>query len=163
MGMADNLLRERPRSSLLDKLDAKPVEQAAPPPSQPVASPLPASADPDCLPKAGSAYEARSRLSNKPELMLTLLLKDGSRQGFSYGDLRHIEYRPTGGSEGLALLLLRFIGVADVRLEGRNLDALHDDIRRQLVGWVRERPAGRDYVEDRNAVVVTGVGIEVAE
>lgn len=166
MDGADSLLRERPQSSLLARLDARAAERKQPETETqpPVAPPVAPAADgPDTLPKAGSAYQARSRLSNKPELMLTLLLKDGSRQGFSYGDLRHIEYRPTGGTEGVPVLVLRFIGVADVTLEGRNLDLLHDDVRRQSIAWVRERPAGRDFIEDRDAVVIIGIGVTLVE
>lgn len=165
MAGADNLVRERPQSSLLARLDARATEEKTrkPEPEPPPPPEIPGMDDPDALPRPGSVYQARSRLSNKPELMLTFLLKDGSRKGFSYGDLRYVEFMPAGGTEGIHLLVLRFVGVGDVRLEGRNLDTLHDDVRRQLVAWVRERPPGRDYVEDRNALVVTGIDVTVLE
>lgn len=63
----------------------------------------------------------------------------------------------------MPVLVLRFIGVADVTLEGRNLDLLHDDVRRQSIAWVRERPAGRDFIEDRDAVVIIGIGVTLVE
>jgi hypothetical protein len=60
------------------------------------------------------------------------------------------------------VLVLRFIGVAEVRLEGRHLRRLVDPLRRQRLAWLAELSPGRDSRDD-DAVAITAVTIKMLE
>ncbi len=171
--MADNdetLLRDRlgakarpSPSQLLSELDKQ--GRAAPkPPPGPASAPPPPAADDDAvaLPQPGDAYAAHSRIGNKPETMLSLLLKDWSIKTFAYSDLRFSDFQPGTDAGKGPVLLLRFIGVADVRLEGRHLFRLVDPLRRHRLAWLAELPGRRDFA-DESALAITGVSVKAAE
>ena len=116
----------------------------------------------EATPLPGTPYKAHSRLDNKPEAMLTLVLKDWSLETFAYGDLRFMKFEPGTEAGQSLVLVLRFIGVAEVRLVGRHLRRLVDPLRRHRLAWMAERPPGRDYV-DEEAVAITGITITMVE
>ncbi len=73
----------------------------------------------DNLPGPEEGYAACSRLDNKPQLMLCLLKADDSVKSYSYSDLRSIDLQPGNKPGNGPGLVLRFVGVAEVRIEGR--------------------------------------------
>ena len=158
--------RPRPLSPSQLLRDLGKVRQATTPPEPgPAHSPAPppvVEGDPDTLPVPGDGYLAHSRIDNKPEAMMSLLLKDWSVKTFAYGDLRFMDFQPGTEAGKSPVLVLRFTGVAEVRLEGRHLRRLVDPLRRQRLAWLAERSPERDYV-DENTVAITGVTIEALE
>jgi hypothetical protein len=56
----------------------------------------------------------------------------------------------------------RGIGVADVRLEGRNLDRLVDLLRRHCLVWVREQlpTRGGNPEDDDVSIIITGIRVK---
>ena len=115
----------------------------------------------DNLPGPEEGYAACSRLDNKPQLMLCLLKADDSVKSYSYSDLRSIDLQPGNKPGNGPGLVLRFVGVAEVRIEGRRLRTLVDCLRRHRIGWLRELPAGRDF-RDGNAMVITRMEVKEA-
>jgi hypothetical protein len=109
------------------------------------------------FPKPGDPYvSAHARPMTRSLPMVTLLLKDGRRASFSYGDLRLIDVLPPKRPGDGPGLLLRFLGVGQAELEGWNLDRLHGHVFLHRLAWIREWPGGRP-VKDDHAVVVTGI------
>ena len=159
---------DRHAGSILDMIGnpgGKPKLPPEPPrPAETVSPPVPvAEDDTDPFPVAGDAYRAHSRPGNKPELMLGLRLASGLFQAFAYGDLRHVGFEDAGQPGGHPALVLTFVGVGIVRLEGRYLDTLFEAFRRQRIAWLWERPKGRDFAVDDRAVVITGIAVKRAE
>ena len=151
----DDLLpgKARPRPAAFRELFGDPAAGGPvgpPPPMETVA------ADADDWPQPGGEYQAHSRMSNKPELMLTLVQGDGSQILFAYADLRQGQYLQPKSPAGRPVLLLRFYGVCIVELQGRHLDRLLPGIRRHLLAWLAELPPGRDF-EAKDATVITGI------
>ncbi len=158
---------DRHAGSILDLIGSpagKPRPMPEPP--RPAEGPPPAPAgddDTDPFPGPGHAYRAHSRIGNKPELMLALRLASGLPQAFAYGDLRHIGYEDAGRPGGHPALVLTFVGVGTVRLEGRNLDTLLEAFQRQRLAWLWERPKGRDFAGDDGSVAITAISVKRAE
>jgi hypothetical protein len=146
------------KSSLLSMLDRPPAEaeRAGKPESQ-----TQPEDENDELPGLEEGYAACSRLDNKPQLMLCLLKADDSVRSYSYSDLRAIDLQPGNKPGNGPGLILRFVGVAEVRIEGRRLRTLVDYLRRHRIGWLRELPAGRDF-RDGNAMVITRMEVKEA-
>ena len=110
------------------------------------------------LPLPGGDYLACNRLGNKPEMMLTLIHHNGEMTDFAYGDLRRMEYRLPTTPTGKPVLVLHFIGLAVIVLQGRRLDALYRGLHRHRVSWLCELPPGRDFL-DSEAVVITAISL----
>ena len=163
LGVADLMKRAKAKQHA-EAASAGPTE---PDPSRPAEVPPAAPAgddDGDPFPVAGDAYRAHSRLGNKPELMLGLRLASGLPQAFAYGDLRHVGFEASGQPGGHPALVLAFLGVGTVRLEGRRLDTLFEAIRRQRVAWLWERPKGKDFLAGGDGgVVITAITVTRAE
>jgi hypothetical protein len=160
----ETLLRERPTARPLSPSQLlRDLGKPGPATHSPEPGPAPPSSaedDPDTLPLPGAPYVAHSRIGNKPEVMLTLVLKDWSVPTFAYGDLRFMDFQPGTEAGKRPVLVLRFTGVAEVRLEGRHLRRLVDPLRRQRLAWLAEQ--GRDSRDD-DAVAITGVTIKMLE
>ena len=137
---------------------ASPTEP--PPPVQPPPVTL-ADADFEVLPLPGDVYLAHSRTANKPQTMLCLVQKPPALTCLAYGDMRFIDLVPPDKPGGGPVLLLKFIGVAEVRLEGRNLDKLIDYLRRHCLAWLREQlPTRGNLAADDGSVVITGIRVK---
>lgn len=161
------IVMDRHAGNILDLLGSpagKPRPVPEPPRPAETVPPAPTGEDDgDPFPGAGDAYRAHSRIGNKPELMLGLRLASGRRKAFAYGDLRYVEDEESGQPGGHPALVLTFLGVGTVRLEGRNLDTLLNALCRQRIGWLWERPKGRDFMGDDGSVVITGITVTRAE
>lgn len=163
-GVAELMQRAKARQHA----EAAPPGRAVPEPPRPAEVVPPAvptgDDDADPFPAEGDAYKAHSRPGNKPELMLGLRLANGLPQAFAYGDLRHVGFEDAGRPGGHPALVLAFLGVGTVRLEGRRLDTLFEAFRRQRLAWLWERPKGRDFLAGDDAgVVITAITITRAE
>lgn len=117
------------------------------------------------LPLPGAAYEAFSRASNKPQLTVCFLLADATIKGLAYANLDSIDLVP-GGSPGVGpAIVARFaggMGIVEVRIEGRNLMVLYDKVRQHRIGWARELPPERDFI-DHKATVINRISFGKAE
>ena len=113
------------------------------------------------FPSVGDPYDKAYATPARGSLpMLLLLCKDGARPTFAYGDLRFIDVRQprqAGDSPGL---LLKFLGVGTVELDGRNLDRLHGYLYLHRLAWIRELPPGRKVPGDGD-VVITAIRVTV--
>lgn len=69
--------------------------------------------------------------ARQPQLMLSLRFKDGNRRALSYTELCGTEYK----KDVLAL----FFYQATIRIRGKGLDELADQVERQCVRFVREQ------------------------
>jgi hypothetical protein len=146
----------RRKSTLLSILDNPPAEtERAGKPETETQAPD----EPDSLPAPGEGYRACSRPDNKPQLMLSLLKADDSVRCLSYGDLRWVDLKPGDKPGSGPGLVLRFVGVAEVRIEGRRLRTLVDDLRRHRIGWLCELAEGRDF-RDGNEMVITRMEVK---
>lgn len=119
---------------------------------------LPEAIDP--LPKAGDPYKAHSRAANKPVLMVSFVLKDGTTsRGYSFANFDSIDRLPSPTPGGGPVIVIRFAGLVptEIRIEGRNLSTLYAYLSQHRVAWLRER-GGRDFL-DESATVVTGITI----
>jgi hypothetical protein len=148
----------RRSSSLLSMLDETPggtQRVRKPEPEPQIADEV------DDLPGQDEEYVACSRPDNKPQLMLSLVKADASVTTLSYGDLRWIDLKPADKPGNGPGLVLRFVGVAEVRIEGRRLRAVVDYLRRHRIGWLRELASGRDF-RDANAMVITSMEVREA-
>lgn len=114
----------------------------------------------DPLPKAGDAYKAHARVSNKPELMLGLLLTSVPLDAFAYGDLRRVRLLEPQVPGGGPVLCLRFMEaeISDVLIEGRNLLTLTDYLQMHRIRWLRECPKGKEP-KDPAAPVITRIEV----
>jgi hypothetical protein len=148
---------DRRTSALLSKLDHASARQERTRKSEPGTVNATAD-DADTLPGIEDDYAACSRPDNKPQLMLSLLKADESIKSLSYSDLRWVDLKPGDKPGNGPGLVLRFVGVAEVRIEGRCLRPLVDDLRRHRIGWLRELPAGRDF-RDANTLVITRLDV----
>ena len=166
MAMDDSLLRARPRSTLLPGPAGKAA--AAPPPEAAAfdaAEPGPWD-DYDPLPQPGSPYAAAySRASNKPEIVLHVLLKDGFSKGYAWSNFDSVDTSPGDRPGGGPVLVVRFAGLTptELRISGRNLGKLHACIGRQRIAWIREQPSKRGF-DAANALgdkaeVITGIAV----
>ena len=54
--------------------------------------------------------------------------------------------------------MLRFIGIAEVRVEGRNLGRLPGYLYLHRLTWLRELPIGK-MIRDQAIPVITGIAI----
>jgi hypothetical protein len=113
------------------------------------------------LPQPGDPYKAHSRTDNKPLLMLRFVLTDSTVEVFSYADLRRIRLVP-GGKPGEGPVLVMLFVEADVRVEGRRLDAMLDYLAYHRIAWVRELPPGK-MLADKTAAVITRIVITELE
>jgi hypothetical protein len=146
---------DRRTSALLSKLDHTSARQDR---TRNPGPGIPAPDDADTLPGLEDDYAACSRPDNKPQLMLSLLKADESIKSLSYGDLRWVDLKPGDKPGNGPGLVLRFVGVAEVRIEGRCLRPLIEDLRRHRIGWLRELPSGRDF-RDANTMVITRMDV----
>jgi hypothetical protein len=149
----------RRTSALLSRLDHAQAGQdraRKPEPKTPVPD------EDDTLPGPDEDYVACSRPDNKPQLMLSLLKADESVKSLSYSDLRWIDLNPGDKPGNGPGLVLRFVGVAEVWIEGRCLRPLVDNLRRHRIGWLRELPAGRDFL-GANVMVITHLDVREVE
>lgn len=157
--MDDELVIARPKTpAQLLQERFKPVE----PPPVPLDAGSEAAAALDevsPLPRPGDAYQALSRASNKPVLTLVLVFANATREGFAYADMRRFSYRPADQPGGGMVIKIRVIEAEAVELviAGRNLDELFDQLQRHRVGWVRELPPGRDFLDGRETVITSMV------
>jgi hypothetical protein len=150
---------DRRTSALLSKLDHRSVGQER---TRNSGAEVTAADDADTLPGLEDDYAACSRPDNKPQLMLSLLKADESVKSLSYSDLRWIDLKPGDKPGNGPGLVLRFVGVAEVWVEGRCLRPLVDNLRRHRIGWLRELPAGRDF-RDANTMVITHLDVREVE
>lgn len=164
MAMEDSLMRPRPKSTLLPG----PGSKAAAKPPEPevvvnnVAEPGPWD-DFDPLPQPGDPYKAYARPSNKPEILLHVMLKDGFFRGFAWSNLDSVD-TVSSESPGVGpVLVLRFAGLmpTELRLCGSNLGKLHALVGQNRIVWIREHPSRRGFdgagARDDKAEVITGV------
>ncbi len=114
----------------------------------------------DALPELGDDYLACGRISNKPETMLCVILRDQRYELFAYGDLVRVRLDAPASPTKARTLSLRFVGagVTDVVLEGRRLLELVHNLRRHRIPWLRETPTDRTFL-DRKAIVITRITI----
>ena len=90
--------------------------------------------DYDTLPLPGSAYtEAYSRPTNKPEITLHVLLRDGSYRGFAWSNFDSVDMLPGDKAGSGRVIILRFAGMVptELRLTGWNLGYLYTCLGRQ--------------------------------
>ena len=119
--------------------------------------------DIDPLPQPGDPYKAYSRLSNKPEIMLHVMLKDGYFRGFAWSNLDSVDTVSSGSAGVGPVLVLRFAGLVPVelRLCGSNLGKLHAYLGQNRIAWIREHPSRRGFDgaggKDDKAEVITGI------
>ena len=153
----------RPKPSILERIGTKPpAATAAAPAAAQAAQAMPA--DSDALPRPGDAYQAHSRAANKMQAMLCLIGMPPVQTCLAYSDLRWVGLLPPDKPGGGLTLLLRFIGVADVRIEGRNLDELVEPLRRHCLMWLRlQLPTRLPQGGDDGAVVITGMSVKPVE
>ncbi len=158
--------------SLFNAVEKPAAEDASARPGD-AAEPEPAGGDGDdkvlpfeklsLLPALGDPYGRAHAIPIKGSVpMLVLLLKDGSRPTFSYGDMRFIDVLPPKQPGDGPGLLLRFMGVGSAELEGTNLDRLHGYLYLHRIAWIRQLPFGRT-VKDDSAVVITGIKVTLLE
>lgn len=123
-----------------------------------------AEAEFDPLPRAGNAYKAHARFSNKPELMLGLLQNALPLDAFAYGDLRRVRLLEPQTPGGGPVLWLRFVEaeITEVFMEGRNLLTLVEYIQMHRVRWLRECPRGKEP-KDPAAAVITRITVKPME
>ena len=169
------IMMNRPTGSIRD-LIANPTGRPAPPPEPPRPvvepeapeaeyQPPPKKSDP--LPRPGDAYRAHARFLNRlvsdPKL-IHFVAKDYTCAGYSYADLRRVNWLPAGEPGGGPVLVLRFVEavITEVRLTGRNLDDLHYWISEGCMPWVWERPDGFRSRDDA-ATVITGIAFNEVE
>jgi hypothetical protein len=143
------------------------------------AQPLPATAEPKLpggddgvvlpfdklshFPRTGDPYDkAHATQVNGSLPMLVLLLKDGSRPTFCYSDMRFMDVLPPKEPGDGPGLLLRFMGVGVVELEGVGVDRLHGYLYLHRLAWIREWPGGRQPARD-NAVIVNRIKVTLLE
>jgi hypothetical protein len=165
--MEDKLLRERPKSTLLpgpgSKVAAKPPEPEAT--ASDAGEPGPWDDD-DPLPEPGSAYVAAcSRVSNKPEIVLHVMLKDGFSKGFAWSNFDSVDMVPGDNPGDDPVLVVRFAGLVPTELwiSSNILGKLRACIGRQRIAWIREQPSKRGFdpkpaLGDR-AEIITSVAI----
>ncbi len=152
--MAD---RHRPQSTLLAEV-AK-TRQPGPETVEEAGTEWTAGDDVEALPQPGSAYTAYSRPSNKPEITLHVLLKDGSTRGYAWSNFDSVDTVGVDSPGGGPVLVVRFAGLlpTEVWISGRNLGRLHACIGRQRIVWIREQPSKRGFdaaaTDDRTEVI----------
>ena len=117
----------------------------------------------DAPPGPGDPYRAYSRPGKKAVSMLTFWPADGPPWAFAYRDLCHIGFEDSGRSAGHTSVVLTFLGVGTVRLEGRNLHAFLKALSGRRIGWLCERPKGLDDAGDDARVVITAIAVTRAE
>lgn len=161
--MGDNLARERvqPRSTLAVPAAArKPAPEA-----EPEAGTVPPAGDVlELLPRPDSAYMAYGRPSNKPEITLHVLLKDGYWRGFAWSDYAGVGTAPPDSPGFGPALVVRFAGLepTELRILGRNLGKLQVCIGHHRIVWIRELPSDRGFsaaARDDRAEVITCIVI----
>lgn len=115
------------------------------------------------FPRVSDPYERAFPTPVRASLpMLVLLLKDGARPTFCYSDLRFmdvIEPKKPGDAPGL---LLQFMGIGTVELEGIGLDEMHGYLYLHRLAWLREWPGGRK-TRDINGVVISSIKVTLRE
>ena len=80
----------------------------------------------DPLPLPGEEYRASAQFMNRlqsEQRILHFVLKDGTVEGFSYGDLRRVRMVPNEKPGASPVLVLRFVEaeITDVEIRGRHL------------------------------------------
>lgn len=161
MSIDDSLLRQklRPRSSILDEIDAAPETTVSTPPAP---GDVPDLEELTPLPRAGDPYKAFSRPDRKALATLRLLAGTPRSRGLCYADLHNIDM--IEGEDGSAVIVLGFSGLVPVRvqIEGRNLEKLHDLLAYHRVSWVRALPSRRDFRGEDETVIVR-ITVEAVE
>ena len=157
--MDDNLLRARPKSTLLD---IKPATARQPVGETPrVSEPEPSALDDFAsLPQPGSAYDAAySRASNKPVPTLRFVMGDTIR-GFPYANYESIDWLVPNKAGASPAIVIRFTGLVprEAIIAGRHLLKLYDLLSHHRVAWLRELPKGKDFM-DKGHTVITGITI----
>ena len=144
--MGDNLARERvqPRSTLAVPAAARrPQPEAAETPGVELAT----GGDSDPLPDADSPYVAYGRPSNKPEITLHVMLRDGYWRGFAWSNYDSVEMVAPERAGAGPVLVLRFAGLmpAELWISGCNLRKLHVLLGQNRIAWMREVPSKRGF------------------
>jgi hypothetical protein len=163
--MDDNLMRSRPKSTLLPGPGSKAAR--APEPEAELSEAAEPWDDYDPLPQAGSAYTAAyARPGNKPEMILHVMLKDGYSKGYAWSNFDSVDTVAGDQPGGGPVLVLRFAGLDPVELwiSGSNLGKLLACIGRQRIGWIREQPSKRGFdtvaaLGDK-AEVIAGIAVK---
>ncbi len=118
----------------------------------------------DPLPGPGDAYRAHGRVCNKRDVTIDFVLKDFTREGFSYADYERVRLAAAATPGGGDVMTVRFHGstVTDVVIEGRNLDALYHHIGRHRMPWLWEHPSPARFT-DANATIITRITFQEVE
>jgi hypothetical protein len=159
MAMDDNVLRARPKSTLLPD----PVRPAA---MRPAIADTPDDSGPEspaadefaALPQPGSTYDAaHARASNKPVPTLRFIMGDTIR-GLPYANYDSIDWLVGDKPGASPAIVIRFTGLVprEAIIAGRHLLKLYDLLSNHRIAWVRELPKGKDFI-DRGHTVITGI------
>lgn len=157
-------LGQKPKSSILQMLDADPEvltrEPASPVPASPAAS-LAGLGELTLLPQAGDPYVAHARQSVGSETTLFCIDRDGNFEGFAwntYDRIRLVKPELPGGGP---VLVVRFYGseITEVSIEGRNLDALRVFLGQCRVMWIRELGEAKAFGLGASEAVITRLTI----
>jgi hypothetical protein len=107
------------------------------------------------LPDPTADYSAYARAANKPLLTLRFLLADASIKGFSYANLDTIDLLPSGKGGAGPAIVMRFTSatLTEVKIEGRKLEFLYDQLGHHRIAWTRELPAEMDFQDDKTTVI----------
>jgi hypothetical protein len=144
--MDDNLMRSRPKSTLLPGPGSKVAR--APEAELSEAAEAGPWDDYDPLPQAGSPYMAAcARPGNKPEIVLHVMLKDGFYRGFAWSNFDSVDTAPGDKPGSGPVLVARFAGLVptELRISCSFLGKLHACIGRQRIAWIREQPSKRGF------------------
>jgi hypothetical protein len=112
----------------------------------------------DPLPKPGDPYRACAQFLNRlatEQRLIHFVDRHCFSKGFSYHDLRSIDWRDSDDPGSGPVLVLRFIAAAitEVEIHGRNLDDIRYYIGEGLMPWVWEQPE-RLKNKELNVVVI---------
>lgn len=107
----------------------------------------------DPLPRPGDTYRANARHGNKPEMTLHFVLKDFTYEGFTYADVERVRLVPGDKPGSGPVLIVRFSGGVEVRIEGRHLHSLYHWIGLHGVAWVWEHPGSSDFADEAEPII----------
>jgi hypothetical protein len=153
MPVDDSLLRSvRPRSSILDELDRVAAPET---PKNENQDDLPGPDKLSPLPQPGDPYQAHSHSDRKPLPTVRFVMRDGTFEGFAYGDMRRFRMAPSADPGSGPVIELRFVAeeTTEVRIEGRKLDKLFDLVGYHKIAWIRELPPKLGFTDPTEPVV----------
>ena len=150
--------RSGQKSSLLDRLDADAGKGVPEPAAGPEAAGF---GDASPLPQAGDSYVAHSRPSNGAEATLFCIDRDGLFEGYAWHTYERISLKKPERPGGGPILVIRFHGseIAEVVIEGQNLDALRVFLGQRRVTWIRELGEDKVFGLAANDAVITRLSI----